>query len=149
METKPLRVRLQFGIYKIIDPFVKVLLKIGFTPNTVTVIGFLLNIGVAVIFILGAEKTERADFSYVGWAGALILFAGLFDMLDGQVARLGKMSSSFGALLDSVLDRYSELFMFLGICYYLISHHYFISSLLAFIGLVGSMMVSYTRARAE
>jgi CDP-diacylglycerol--glycerol-3-phosphate 3-phosphatidyltransferase len=85
----------------------------------------------------------------VGWAGALILFAGLFDMLDGQVARLGKMSSSFGALLDSVLDRYSELFMFLGICYYLISHHYFMSSLFAFIGLIGSMMVSYTRARAE
>lgn len=149
METRPFRVRLQFGIYKIIDPFVKVLLKIGFTPNVVTVIGFLLNIGVAVIFILGAEKTERTDLSYVGWAGGLILFAGLFDMLDGQVARLGKMSSSFGALLDSVLDRYSELFMFLGICYYLISHHYFISSLLAFVGLVGSMMVSYTRARAE
>lgn len=149
METRPLRIRLQFGIYKVIDPFVKVLVKIGFTPNVVTVIGFLLNIGVAVIFILGAEKTERADLSYVGWAGALILFAGLFDMLDGQVARVGKMSSSFGALLDSVLDRYSELFMFLGICYYLISHHYFISSLLAFIGLVGSMMVSYTRARAE
>lgn len=149
METKPLRVRLQFGIYKIIDPFVKVLLKIGFTPNIVTVIGFLLNIGVAVIFVLGAEKTDRDDFSHVGWAGGLILFAGLFDMLDGQVARLGKMSSSFGALLDSVLDRYSELFMFLGICYYLISHHYFISSLIAFIGLIGSMMVSYTRARAE
>ena len=149
METKPLRVRLQFGIYKIIDPFVKVLLKIGFTPNTVTVIGFLLNIGVAIIFILGAEKTDRSDLSHVGWAGGMILFAGLFDMLDGQVARLGKMSSSFGALLDSVLDRYSELFMFLGICFYLISHHYFISSLIAFIGLIGSMMVSYTRARAE
>jgi CDP-diacylglycerol---glycerol-3-phosphate 3-phosphatidyltransferase len=149
MESKPIRVRLQFGIYKIIDPFVKVLVKIGFTPNTVTVIGFLLNIGVAVIFIMGAEKTARTDLSYVGWAGGLILFAGLFDMLDGQVARIGKMSSSFGAMLDSVLDRYSELFMFLGICYYLISHHYFISSLLAFIGLVGSMMVSYTRARAE
>ncbi len=149
METRPLRVRLQFGIYKIIDPFVKVLVRLGLTPNVVTVIGFLLNIGVAVIFILGAEKTVRNDLSHVGWAGGLILFAGLFDMLDGQVARLGKMSSSFGALLDSVLDRYSELFMFLGICYYLISHHYFISSLLAFIGLVGSMMVSYTRARAE
>jgi CDP-diacylglycerol--glycerol-3-phosphate 3-phosphatidyltransferase len=104
---------------------------------------------VAAIFILGAEKTNRGDLSYVGWAGALILFAGLFDMLDGQVARLGKMGSSFGALLDSVLDRYSELFMFLGICYYLISHHYFISSLFAFVGLIGSMMVSYTRARAE
>ncbi|HYK56916.1 MAG TPA: CDP-alcohol phosphatidyltransferase family protein, partial [Flavisolibacter sp.] len=149
METKPMRVKLQFGIYKIIDPFVKLLVKIGFTPNTVTVIGFILNIGVAVVFVAGAEKTNRGDLSYVGWAGALILFAGLFDMLDGQVARLGKMSSSFGALLDSVLDRYSELFMFLGICYYLIAQHYFISSLFAFIGLIGSMMVSYTRARAE
>lgn len=149
METKPLRVKLQLGIYKIIDPFVKLLVKIGLTPNVVTVIGFILNIGVAAVFVVGAEKTNRGDLSYVGWAGALILFAGLFDMLDGQVARLGKMSSSFGALLDSVLDRYSELFMFLGICYYLISHHYFISSLFAFIGLIGSMMVSYTRARAE
>lgn len=87
--------------------------------------------------------------SYVGWAGALVLFAGLFDMLDGQVARLGKMSSSFGAMFDSVLDRYSELIMFLGICYYLIAHHYFFSSLFAFIAMIGSMMVSYTRARAE
>jgi CDP-diacylglycerol---glycerol-3-phosphate 3-phosphatidyltransferase len=149
METKPLRIRLQFGIYKILDPFVKILIRLGLTPNMVTVIGFILNIGVAAVFVLGAEKTNRGDLSFVGWAGALILFAGLFDMLDGQVARLGKMSSSFGALLDSVLDRYSELFMFLGICYYLISHHYLISSLLAFIALIGSMMVSYTRARAE
>jgi phosphatidylglycerophosphate synthase len=115
----------------------------------VTIIGFFLNLGVAVIFIIGAEKTNRGDLSYVGWAGGLILFAGLFDMLDGQVARIGKMKSSFGAMLDSVLDRYSELFMFLGICYYLISHHYFISSLFAFTGMIGSMMVSYTRARAE
>ncbi|MGN6399878.1 MAG: CDP-alcohol phosphatidyltransferase family protein [Flavisolibacter sp.] len=149
METKPIRVKLQLGIYKIIDPFVRLLVKIGLTPNAVTVIGFILNIGVAAIFVIGAERSNRGDLSYVGWAGALILFAGLFDMLDGQVARLGKMSSSFGALLDSVLDRYSELFMFLGICYYLISHHYFMSSLFAFIGLIGSMMVSYTRARAE
>src|SRR5215213_11810130 len=149
METKPLKVKLQFGIYKILDPFVNLLIKIGFTPNTVTVIGFILNIGVAVIFIVGAEKGNRGDLSYVGWAGALILFAGLFDMLDGQVARLGNMSSTFGALFDSVLDRYSEFVMFLGICYYLVSHHYFFSSLFAFIALIGSMMVSYTRARAE
>ena len=149
MGAKPLRVRLQLGIYKIIDPFVNLLVKIGFTPNVVTVIGFLLNVGVAVIFIAGAEEGNRGDFRYLGWAGGLVLFAGLFDMLDGQVARLGKMSSSFGALLDSVLDRYSELFTFLGICYYLIAHHYFMSSLISFIGLIGSMMVSYTRARAE
>lgn len=149
MESRTLRIKLQYGIYKIIDPFVRLLLKIGFTPNLVTVTGFLMNIGVAAIFVIGAEKSNRGELSYVGWAGGLILFAGLFDMLDGQVARLGKMSSSFGAFLDSVLDRYSELFMFLGICYYLVSHHYFVSSLFAFIGLIGSMMVSYTRARAE
>ncbi|MEJ0101822.1 MAG: CDP-alcohol phosphatidyltransferase family protein [Bacteroidota bacterium] len=125
------------------------MIKSGFTPNTVTIIGFCLNIGVAIIFIMGAEEGNRGDLSYVGWAGALILFAGLFDMLDGQVARIGNMSSRFGALFDSVLDRYSELVMFLGICYYLVAHHYFLSSLFAFIALIGSMMVSYTRARSE
>lgn len=140
---------LQHTIYKIIDPFVRMLIKIGLTPNGVTTIGLILNIGVAVIFIVGAEEGNRGDLSYVGWAGALILFAGLFDMLDGQVARLGNMASAFGAMYDSVLDRYSELIMFFGICYYLVAHHYFLSSIFAFIALIGSMMVSYTRARAE
>ncbi|GAC1526130.1 MAG: hypothetical protein NVS3B15_01790 [Sediminibacterium sp.] len=149
MERLPLRIRLQRGIYVVIDPFVKLLIRMGLTPNAITTIGFLLNVGVAVIFVVGAEEGNRNDLSYVGWAGALVMFAGLFDMLDGQVARLGNMSSSFGALYDSVLDRYSELVMFLGICYYLVAHHYFLSSLFAFIALIGSMMVSYTRARAE
>ena len=143
------RKKLQLGIYKVINPLVRLLIRLGLTPNMVTTIGLVLNIGVAIIFICGAEEGRRGDLSYVGWAGALILFAGLFDMLDGQVARLGNMSSPFGALYDSVLDRYSELILFLGICYYLVSHHYFLSSLFAFIGLIGSMMVSYTRARAE
>jgi CDP-diacylglycerol--glycerol-3-phosphate 3-phosphatidyltransferase len=144
-----LRTNLQLGIYKVIDPIVKVFIKLGLTPNAVTSIGFVLNVGVAVIFIIGAEEGNRGDLSYVGWAGGLILFAGLFDMLDGQVARLGNMKSTFGALYDSVLDRYSELIMFLGICYYLVGHHYFLSSIAAFIALIGSMMVSYVRARAE
>jgi phosphatidylglycerophosphate synthase len=143
------RNQLQLGIYKVINPLVKLLIRAGLTPNMVTTIGLVLNIGVAIIFISGAEEGRRGDLSYVGWAGALILVAGLFDMLDGQVARLGNMSSQFGALYDSVLDRYSELILFLGICYYLVAHHYFLSSLFAFIGLIGSMMVSYTRARAE
>lgn len=146
---KPFRIVLQQLIYKVINPIVKGFIRIGLTPNAVTTIGLLLNIGVAVIFILGAEDGNRGDLSYVGWAGGLILFAGLFDMLDGQVARLGNMSSTFGALYDSVLDRYSEMVMFLGICYYLVGHHYFFSSLFAFIALIGSMMVSYVRARAE
>ncbi|MDR3712466.1 MAG: DUF4833 domain-containing protein [Puia sp.] len=144
-----IRRQIQNGIYKVIQPLVKLLIKAGLTPNAVTTIGLMLNIGVAIIFIMGAEEGRRGDLSYVGWAGALILFAGLFDMLDGQVARLGNMSSVFGALYDSVLDRYSELILFLGICYYLVAHHYFLSSLFAFIALIGSMMVSYTRARAE
>src|ERR1700733_2133712 len=144
-----LRTNLQLGIYKVIDPFVKILMMLGLTPNIVTSIGFMLNVGVAVIFIIGAEEGNRGDLTYVGWAGGLILFAGLFDMLDGQVARLGNMKSTFGALYDSVLDRYSKLIMFLGICYYLVGHHYFLSSIFAFIALIGSMMVSYVRARAE
>ncbi len=149
MEKVPFRIQLQRGIYVVIDPFVKLLIRFGLTPNAVTTIGFLLNVGVTIIFVKGGETGHRGDLSYVGWAGALILFAGLFDMLDGQVARLGNMSSSFGALYDSVLDRYSELVMFFGICYYLVAHHYFLSSIFAFIAMIGSVMVSYTRARAE
>ena len=149
VKAPKLRDKLQKGIYVIINPLVRFLIRIGLTPNGVTTIGFSLNIVVAIIFIVGAEDHNRSDLSYVGWAGGMILFAGLFDMLDGQVARLGNMQSRFGALFDSVLDRYSELVMFFGICYYLVAHHYFLSSLFAFIALIGSMMVSYTRARAE
>lgn len=149
MQVKKLRDTLQQLIYKVINPFVRVLIKLGLTPNMVTFIGLVLNIGVTVVLIFGAEKSNRDDLSYVGWSGALILFAGLFDMLDGQVARLGNKSSTFGALFDSVLDRYSEMILFFGICYYLVAHHYFLSSVFAFLALIGSMMVSYTRARAE
>ncbi|SEW28199.1 Phosphatidylglycerophosphate synthase [Chitinophaga sp. YR573] len=147
--NKQWRDKLQQLIYLVINPIVKGLIKMGLTPNAVTLIGFALNIGVVIIFVSGVEEGHRGDLSYVGWAGALTLFAGLFDMLDGQVARLGNMGSRFGALFDSVLDRYSEMVLFFGICYYLIGHHYFLSSIFAFIALIGSMMVSYTRARAE
>src|ERR1700744_6619152 len=148
-EETSIRTSLQLGIYKVIDPFVKIMIKLGLTPNAVTTIGFVLNIGVAVIFIIGGEEGNRGDLTYVGWAGALILFTFLFDLLAGQVARLGNMKSVFGALYDSVLDRYSELIMFFGICYYLVAHHYFLSSIFAFVAMIGSMMVSYVRARAE
>lgn len=149
MSEVSFRDRAQQGIYKVINPFVRFLIKLGLTPNAVTSIGLILNVGVAIIFVIGAKRGNHSDLSYVGWAGGLILFAGLFDMLDGQVARLGKMSSTFGALYDSVLDRYSELVLFLGICYYLSAQHYLLSSLFAFLAMIGSMMVSYTRARSE
>jgi phosphatidylglycerophosphate synthase len=94
-------------------------------------------------------NTARGDLRYVAWGGCIILFAGLFDMMDGRLARVSKQESRFGALFDSVLDRYSELVMFLGICYYLVAQQYFLSSLFAFIAMIGSVMVSYVRARAE
>ncbi|MDP4268042.1 MAG: CDP-alcohol phosphatidyltransferase family protein [Bacteroidota bacterium] len=136
-------------IYRIINPLVKLLIRLNVKPDTVTTFGLILNIAAAIVFIYGGKYGERGHLKYVGCGCGLILFAGLFDMLDGQVARVGHMSSRFGALYDSVLDRYSELIMFFGICYYLDVHHYFLSSLFAFIALIGSMMVSYTRARAE
>lgn len=139
----------QLIIYNILNPLIKLFVKLGITPNMITTFGLFLNIFAAVIFIVGAEQQDRTDMTYVGWGGFTILIAGLFDMMDGRLARIGNMQSSFGAFYDSVIDRYSELVMFLGICYYLISQDYFLSSLFAFVALIGSMMVSYTRSRAE
>lgn len=136
-------------VYRIINPLIKLMIKLGITPNMITFFGLLINILATGILIYGAEKAQRGDFRYIGYAGITILVAGLMDMIDGRLAREGNMSSEYGALYDSVLDRYSELIMFLGICYYLISHDYFLSSMGAFIAMIGSIMVSYTRARAE
>jgi phosphatidylglycerophosphate synthase len=135
-------------VYKAIHPFVQWMARVGITPNMITMIGFVLNIVAAAIFVWGGIQTPR-NLSVVGWGGAMILFAGLFDMIDGRLARISGKESQFGALFDSVLDRYSELVMFLGICYYLVSGHYLLSSLGAFVAMIGSIMVSYVRARAE
>ncbi len=136
-------------VYKMINPFVEFLIRSKVTPNAITTVGLVINVIAMIILIIGAEFGERGDHRYIGIAGGIILFAGLFDMIDGRLARMGNMSSKFGALYDSVLDRYSELIMFLGICYYLISHDYFMSSVFGFIAMIGSIMVSYTRSRAE
>jgi CDP-diacylglycerol--glycerol-3-phosphate 3-phosphatidyltransferase len=136
-------------IYQWINPLINVLVKSGIKPNHVTFAGLILNFVAAGLFIYGAEYGERFEHNYVGWASAVILFAGFMDMIDGRLARVGNMDSKYGALYDSVLDRYSEMIMFLGICYYLIYYQYFLSSIFAFIAMTGSIMVSYTRARAE
>lgn len=140
---------LQQIIYKIINPIVLGMIKVGITPNFITTTGFVLNIVAAAVFIYGGMYADPHDLSCVGWAGGIILFAGLFDMMDGRVARLGNMSTTFGALYDSVLDRYSELVTYFGICYYLALQGYFMFSIISFIALIGSLMVSYVRARAE
>lgn len=136
-------------VYKVINPLIDALVRNKVHPNAITTIGLIINFLATVVFVIGAEFGARDDHSYVGYAGLIILFAGLFDMIDGQLARKGNMASIFGALYDSVLDRYSEMIMFLGICYYLVSHDYFLSSIFAFVAMIGSVMVSYTRARAE
>ena len=136
-------------IYQSINPFIKLLIKAKVTPNMVTTFGLFLNGLATSILIYGAEYGDRNDHSYVGWAGVTILIAGLFDMIDGRLARMGNMANKYGALYDSVIDRYSEMIMFLGICYYFVSHDYFWTSMFAFIAMIGSIMVSYTRARAE
>jgi CDP-diacylglycerol---glycerol-3-phosphate 3-phosphatidyltransferase len=136
-------------VYRIINPLINLLIKLGVTPNFITFLGLLINIIATVIFIYGAENAERGDHRFIGYACATILFGGLMDMIDGRLARVGNQASTYGAMFDSVLDRYSEMIMFLGICYYLIANNYFLSSLFAFIAMIGSLMVSYTRARAE
>lgn len=150
--SKQTRDALQLGIYRVINPFVKLLIRMGVTPNAVTTIGFLGNLAAAVVIVIagyGAARTGTVDWSLVTWAGALIIGFSLFDMLDGQVARLGGMTSRFGALYDSVLDRYCELLTLGGIAYYLICTGYAWGALITFLALIGSVMVSYVRARAE
>ena len=139
---------LQQLIYKIINPLVHGMIKVGITPNFITTTGLLLNMVAAAIFIY-AGACCPGELSYVGWGGGIVLFAGLFDMMDGRVARVGNMSSTFGAFYDSVLDRYSELFTLLGISYYLLLNDYLCGSILTSVALIGSLMVSYVRARAE
>lgn len=139
---------LQKIIYVIITPVIKGMIRIGFTPNLVTTIGFVLNIA-ATIMLLYAAGEMTGSTSIVGWSGAVILFAGLFDMMDGRLARIGNMSSMFGALWDSTLDRYSELFTLFGIAMYLILNSWITGGVLTFLAMVGSVMVSYVRARAE
>ena len=141
--------KIKASAYKALNPFIFIIKKTGISPNGLTTVGFLINISSAVVLVIGAEVGERNDYTYLTWFGIITLLAGLFDMLDGQLARQTGQTSKFGALYDSVIDRYSELVMFLGICYYLVSHDYFTSSLFAFIAMTGSIIVSYVRARAE
>ena len=127
---------------------VKAMIKVGITPNTITITGFIINILVAILVIYSAIYQPN-NLSLIGFAGAMVLFAGLFDMMDGRVARVGEMQSSFGALLDSTLDRYSELITLFSLQFYFILHGWIWNSIVTFLAIIGSIMVSYVRARGE
>ncbi|MBT8231756.1 MAG: CDP-alcohol phosphatidyltransferase family protein [Saprospiraceae bacterium] len=143
------KAKLQDLAYKLLDPFVKLLIKLGVTPNMITFLGFLITVLSTALLIYGAEIGDRSDHSFLGYAGIIILLAGAMDMVDGRLARLNNQAHPFGALYDSVVDRYSELVMFFGFCYYTVTQNYLFTSLFCFLAMIGSIMVSYTRARAE
>jgi CDP-alcohol phosphatidyltransferase family protein len=139
---------LQKVIYYLINPLIKGMIKIGITPNFITTTGFILNLFATGLMIYAAIY-DPSNTTIIGYAGGVIIFAGLFDMMDGRLARLGNMQSTFGALWDSTLDRYSELFTLFGILFYLLANQWLWSGIITFLAIIGSIMVSYVRARGE
>ncbi len=116
------------------------------SPNTLTFIGLLINVVAAVFF--GYARGEHA-VRYFFYAGLVIIGAGIFDMVDGRVARQTNQVSVFGAFFDSVIDRYSDVALFFGLLvFYARGNRFFYVVLVAFC-MTASLMVSYTRARAE
>jgi len=120
-------------------PAAKILSKTGVTPNMLTVMGFLVSIAAAVLI--------AKEYFLAG--GLVVLFAGAFDLLDGPVARVTGKTTKFGGFLDSTLDRLSEAAVLAGILAYYAYSEGTWESLLAYAAFVGSVMVSYLRARAE
>ncbi len=123
----------------LLEPLARWLGKRNANPNWFTTLGFLLS-------ILCAWEIAAGRL-IVG--GALVLVSGLFDVIDGAVARKTGRVTRFGALYDSTMDRYSEVTVFFGLGFYLIGNHFYLTSVAAVFAVGGSIMVSYIRARAE
>lgn len=121
------------------DPVGRVLFRLRLRPNHLTVIGLVVSFFAAGAFIAGHLRS----------AGTLLVLAGLCDLLDGSLARASGQVTAFGAFLDSVIDRYSDLVVLLGIVVLFARTPNARGALVAMAGLVGSVMVSYTKARAE
>ena len=116
------------------------------SPNVLTFLGLLINTAAAILFGLANEHNFVRMFVY---AGLVIIGAGIFDMVDGRVARQTDQVTVFGAFFDSVIDRYSDVVLFFGLLvFYARGNRFFYVVLAAFV-MVTSLMVSYTRARAE
>lgn len=131
--------RLKDSYYAVINPLINLSIRYHANPNVFTTVGLILS-GIAAIF---------ACQGHFFVTGIFLLLSGICDSIDGTIARRSGRVSKFGALLDSTLDRYSETLIFLGMGYYFIREQAFLTSLGVAIGLTGSLMVSYIRARAE
>lgn len=121
------------------ERIVRALARSGVNPNFLTAIGFGINLVAAYLFAFG----------YFRWAGLTIILAAIFDLTDGPVARLTKRVTSFGAFFDSVTDRYSDLCLLIGLLIYYGRGDRFWYVTLVAIAMIGAVMTSYTRARAE
>ena len=126
-------------VAELLEPSTQYLVEKRFRPEVLTLVGFGLNAVAAVLF----------GMDHFRWAGGAVLLAGVFDLLDGQVARAGRNETPFGALLDSTVDRYSEIIVWFGIVVSFIRSGSLWTSSAIFFALAGSLMVSYVRARAE
>ena len=124
---------------RILEPVAELLARLGLSPNQLTVIGLLLNVVIASVLATG----------HLLAGGVLVLVLSPFDMLDGALARRMHRTTIFGAFLDSTFDRVSEAILILGIIVYLQRIDDPNAVLAAYLALVGSFLVSYTRARAE
>ncbi len=123
----------------VLDPIAELLNRIGLTPNAMTMIG-LVGHAVAAVFLYRGQML-------VG--GLIILVMAPIDALDGTMARLRGEPSAFGAFVDSVTDRYSELVLFLGLLLFYLQEGDWVASGLIYLAAAGSVLVSYVRARAE
>lgn len=129
----------QNGYIKFINPLVELLIRLGVHPNWLTTFGLIFSFVSAVALAKG----------YFFWGGIFIVIAGTCDLMDGRVARATGQGSIFGALYDSSLDRYSEVIMFFGACFYFVKNDMYITSIVVFVAVSGSLLVSYIRARSE
>ena len=129
----------KFAANKITGPLIPLLSKTGLTPDILTWIGLLINIVAAAMV-----ATNRL---LIG--GLLVLLSGLFDILDGALARYTNKTTRFGALLDSTFDRLSEALLLIGILILYINGEHALEILLIFGVMVGSFLISYIRARSE
>ena len=142
-EVKPEKVsltdRLRVLFKWVLDPIGGFLNRLGLTPNTVTMLGLVGSI-VAAFFLANGNML---------WGGLIVLVMWPVDALDGTMARLRGEPTDFGGFVDSVTDRYSELVIFAGLLYYFLGQGDTLASMLVFASASGSILVSYTRARAE
>lgn len=138
-EKKTLTDYLRKWLKGIAEPIARFLIRIGLKPNVVTYLGLIGNFVGAYLIAIGQ----------ITWGGIMVLLMGPLDGLDGTMARLKGESTKFGAFIDSVTDRYSELVILAGLMAYFLQQQNWLACGLVYLSAAGSIMVSYVKARAE